>query len=802
MRPALSCAKIRAMNDLPPATFPVPSRLAHLAGAALLLAGLGSAQATSNGEKVIFRYRCFEGTQPSWISPLVSGQGGIDHSPGSVDIKENQRGYGFERFISANLNGTGEYIRGAAALDTTDTSGDDSFTIQAWFLAHAVDGNRSLISNTESWRGFSLKVLDGQLRGLVRFANGSGHVSQEILGGVVEANVWHYAAFRVKRLGGTYQLKLYLDGKNVATMDTGSLWDGVRQSAEFPVVGAEPKAGAGDAQFFDGLIYAATVSNYAVHGTNFLKNKGGRDGSRYFGMVSYHDYLSTTKLADHRISETIDDYPDVDALISKRFYAPFMNDRYVPQGLETDGAGLVYLSMYWRHEDDIIGTYPSIVVEFTSGGDVRRVFQLRDASGADFTGHVGGIAYWKDFAYIPFKGDVLRYDLTQAGTYSFDPETFANPKFDQNPIVPDQVFKNLDLSPNTGISCLSISPDFDGTPVLWTTQFTSTAGDLRSIVGFELDVFGGFDPKAPAHHYVLPVNKAQGIYCYEATCTELGFYVSRSFSDNPSEIVDLRYDRGVPAVASSTTLFTGPAGLEDLGMIGSELWTSSESGAKYFQKRDSNPWTDLFPFVFAIDTGVSPTQPSFVHLPPQPGIAGQANTLAVTGAKALDTVFFLFDLATGQLPLPGCGGVAIGLQAPFVLGFVPAGPCGEASLAVPVPAAASGIPLHLQAVSLAGCKVSNRVDYAFPYRLRRAPPAGPAAPARRPPRRSRGRGSAAGRPGARCRGSRGRGARTAARRRPRRPARPGRRRARPARGPRRSGPGSAGEPRAPAGRGA
>jgi hypothetical protein len=44
-----------------------------------------------------------------------------------------------------------------------------------------------------------------------------------------------------------------------------------------------------------------------------------------------------------------------------------------------------------------------------------------------------------------------------------------------------------------------------------------------------------------------------------------------------------------------------PAGLEDIGRIGNTLYGWSESGAVYYQKRASSPWTHLFPFMFAAD---------------------------------------------------------------------------------------------------------------------------------------------------------------------------------------------------------
>ncbi|MCJ7779053.1 MAG: hypothetical protein MUP16_12165, partial [Sedimentisphaerales bacterium] len=151
----------------------------------LLVMTLGSTPAICGdapyGHKTIFRYRCFDGSRPSWVSPIDS-VGGINHTAGSDDIHVIERGNGFERFLSADFDGTSEYIRASSAIDTADTEGHDSFTLQAWFLARNIEDYRCLVSNMYAYKGFSLKIHNGQLRGLVRLLKGSGSVDVEILG--------------------------------------------------------------------------------------------------------------------------------------------------------------------------------------------------------------------------------------------------------------------------------------------------------------------------------------------------------------------------------------------------------------------------------------------------------------------------------------------------------------------------------------------------------------------------------------------------------------------------------------------
>ena len=582
---------------------PATLTLASYGFASLLLSMELSAADAPYGHKTVFRYRTFEGARPAWVSPLASG-GGIDHSQGSSDINSIDRGNGFDSFLSIDFDGVSEYIRSASSINTVDTAGTDSFTIQSWFLAHQTSGYRTLISNTESNRGYSLKIKNGQLRGLVRLEDNGSVVHAEILGGNVPVGTWTRAAFRVKEYSTYYDLRLFQDGALVAQLSV-SHYDGIRQSSEEPTVGAEPDAGVGADHFFDGYIYAASVTNYAVGATNFLENDLVRDASRYFGMPSYHDYLDGTEGPDHLINQTISAYPDVADHVDQRHFSPFLNDRYVPQGMATDGIDRLFLTYYWKHENGTDRTFPSILVEMRTSGELLRVMQLyesKDAGGSAMVGHVGGVAYSNGKIYIPDNDDILRYDLDQAGSYVFDPDTFANPLMDQNPIYADVTYSGCAVGLlNTGFSFLSCGKTVDGKPILWGGQFDENT--TKNIVGFDLDGSGGFDHKSPDYTFDLPVTKVQGIDQYAETCSEFWFLTSQSWGGSWTAHSHVRWARFSTAQSSPIdegALFELPAGLEDLAMLGGDLWSISESGAKYYQKRKT-PWDQLFPFVFRMD---------------------------------------------------------------------------------------------------------------------------------------------------------------------------------------------------------
>ena len=553
-----------------------------------------------HGHKTVFRYRSYVGARPDWVSPHYSA-GEIEHSY-SGDIIPLYRGDGFELLEVTDFNGATEYIRAADAISTVDDADHDSFTIQAWFMAHNVAGTRCLLSNMHAYNGFSLKIINGELRGSMRLEN-NGSVNKDITGGTIDPDKWYYVAFRVKENADTYDMRLFVNGVQVHEKVVDH-YDGIRPSSEHPMVAAEPGNGDALGEFFQGYIYAVSITNYAVEVLDYLANEAIRDGSRYFGMISYHDYLSTTKGPDYRIHDTIEKYPEVADYVQQRFHCPFMNDEYVPQGVATNGADLLYLTMYHKTTAGTLGSHPSILVEVTADGHLRRVMQLQELDGDGWhKGHVGGVAYWDGHIYSPDGSNVLRYELNQAEEYYFDPETFNNPRGDQCPLPASAVYACI-LAGNDGISFLSAATDYDGTPILWTGQFEDDATPDLNIVGFAIEPDGTIAGDSPRHVYKLPVDKVQGVDCYESSPFQHKFYLATSYGDKPSKIYDVAYGRdeytgGDPTeVDSYSEVFEGPAGFEDVGMIGGDLWCVSESGARHYQKR-SSPWSDLFPFVFS-----------------------------------------------------------------------------------------------------------------------------------------------------------------------------------------------------------
>lgn len=559
------------------------------------------------GYEHVFGYRSFTGTRPTWVSPLTSA-GNIVHET-TGDVVLTNRGTGFGGFYVTDFDGSTEFLQGTTAIDTRDLLGDDSFTIQGWFKADSVTNTRTIFSNTEGNNGFSLKVVSGKLRGEVRFNDNSGALVNTTIGTEVSsANIatgkWYYAAFRVQRTTSTYKLGLYLDGELVSSADvSGILPNGyVRQSTERPMIAAEPAAGTAGGSYWNGQIYGVRVSNYPLD-LAYLQLDRARDGGRYLNDVSYHDGLDV--LLDYRFARTAAN-PNYTAFWSHfagGMYVPFLNDNYVPQGLcYNSTTNYLYLSMYWRNTNGSTGTYPSLLVEIDkSTNKTRRVFQLKDQAGAFLYKHVAAIAYYNGNIYVPDGAYVYRYDLTSApGSYVFNPETFANPKGDQNPYSASSKYGALNLQSNTTMQAADVKTDYNGDVVFWTSMNDDT--NFRQLLGYTINPTTKAVATTPTHVYNLPILKLQGLVCYSATATQLKFYMSASGGDNDSTIYDVVYTRGTANATSCVVKTLAPAGVEDLVMVGDELWSSSESAAAVWQKyTEPGAWFNFFPLIFGLD---------------------------------------------------------------------------------------------------------------------------------------------------------------------------------------------------------
>lgn len=99
---------------------------------------------------------------------------------------------------------------------------------------------------------------------------------------------------------------------------------------------------------------------------------------------------------------------------------------------------------------------------------------------------------------------------------------------------------------------------------------------------------------------------------------------------------------------------------------------------------------------------------------PNPGQAGEQNTIAVEAGTPGAKVRFALGRGPGSMEVPGCPGVTLKLGDPLLLGNATVGDDGVAQLSFQVPGGARGKTFGFQAVEAESCKLSNRVRFKFP----------------------------------------------------------------------------------------
>ena len=99
--------------------------------------------------------------------------------------------------------------------------------------------------------------------------------------------------------------------------------------------------------------------------------------------------------------------------------------------------------------------------------------------------------------------------------------------------------------------------------------------------------------------------------------------------------------------------------------------------------------------------------------PPVPGRAGEVNEWRITGLRPADIVHFVYGLAPGEFPIPGCGSIGVNIAGPVYMGSATADTEGNAVFARFVPEAARGRTILFQALQRTTCLTSNVIEHLF-----------------------------------------------------------------------------------------
>ncbi len=338
---------------------------------------------------------------------------------------------------------------------------------------------------------------------------------------------------------------------------------------------------------FSGEIYAANLKNY-IPDESYILSAVPFDGSAYMGLPTYHDYTigSTEPQLDQRISNN-------STPVINRAFVPYLNDDFIPQGItnsceDEDFSGsdeMVYISLYNRTVDGQTRLKRSILVELNPHDNykVRRVFRLQGSLGYS---HVGGIAFKNGSIYVSSASSIEVYALPE---YT----DTVNDKYQDLYTLSSRLF-----SVNSVASFTTYYND-----TIWVGDYCTPSQSNPYLYGYPLDsegsVLTNFSPKV----YRLPF-QTQGLV-WRNFQDQQYLFISVSGGDAGSKIHRCKkkdLSRYTEPIIEKT--FNIPAGGEDLsfGKTG-QLLNVSESGAKYFQKRE-NPWDSFYPFMFTIGENV------------------------------------------------------------------------------------------------------------------------------------------------------------------------------------------------------
>ena len=511
-------------------------------------------------------------------------------------------GWGYEPIWAAEFEGQSSTLWGGPAEDLTQPAGP-RLTAEVWLRLSESDTHHSLLTNRiGSLGGFTLGLDSHVPYFLVSIGGISYRItgSQEVLPG---QDAW-IAATVEYTFSNTLILSIYRDGR----LETE---ESIPATLTTPYVISRPffvgteATGPEDAPSLTGtmtgLLYAAVVRDYVAHPL-YLATTPPFDGSTYFGIPAFHDY--ELEGFDLPMDQRIDAYA---TSIVRRFFLPHINDAFIPQGtaVRSDAAGraeLVYVSYYHRTRANRLATRRSIVVEIDAArGRVRRTFRL---NGRLATAHVGGVALVGEALYVASEGILERYPV---------------PKFE------GISGKYVNLMPDAGgtkqvLSRASFVSSFQDT--LWVGDYRTASQGQPYLYGYGLDESGLIAPGTAPVVYPIP-RRIQGVdfHVFEGTV-----YVFMARNRNSREAEVLRFRRtdllpGVLPVWEASITF--PHGIEDLAFAeDGTLWTNSESGTDYYQRRAG--WSTFFPFVYGVSVSELlvnvPRPASTPPIPPELGV--------------------------------------------------------------------------------------------------------------------------------------------------------------------------------------
>jgi hypothetical protein len=544
-------------------------------------------------------------------------------------------------FAAVDFDGQGDHVISRSAvgvlrqgLPTTPQKLRDKqgLTVQVWFRADDVSGSQVLLSNRNNG-GFAIFLSGDQLVGHVYAAGGYQAVRSISR---ISAGAWYSVTLRAYVDGPTSDpsliLTLHIDHV-LEGMELVSLAGGqsIVDSSIPLTLGIE----AGQLDYpFNGRIHAATVRNYAME-LSYLHVPALRDGGELMGAPSFEDGRpyggagSTWRPPDLSVDSAVfrarnpDDDTDNETVpiqATAHAFVPFVSDDYVVQGVahsceagQSCSRNLLYLSYYWKtpgvetgsgREDvgcDALGRSKdgscsmerkrnrSIIVEVDLDRKrVTRCWRLAGSSNEQRFGHVGGIAYFRGSVYVADSNKVTRYAVGQAPTTPIAADYECEELYREQ--FPSGNFREYPVAKS---SYVSLFHSQSGHPEM----VVGSSGDHGSVrvYRYGVDAHGNLSENYTASYWV-PYS-TQGVeIVYEHPNEYLVVSASEGVYKYPAVLAS-----GKPPNSHIQYYPSAPKGLEDSARVGNTFWSASESGARYYQLRPTNPWTFFYPFIYTFE---------------------------------------------------------------------------------------------------------------------------------------------------------------------------------------------------------
>ena len=533
---------------------------------------------TAEAAGIVFRY--LPG-QPG-LSSEVTGEGlseGPYLDPRTMPAR-GAGGWGLNPPSALAFEAPASVFHGVADEDLRQVIGPQ-LAAEVWVRAARVDGRVVLVTNrVGEAEGFTLGLEDGRPFFEISF----GGQSFRIDGAALAAEANHWIAATAARSGETLTLALYVDGHQQARSAHPATFTGVFSIPQPFYVGTEATGDAAAPTLtgsFTGHLFGVVVRDYVPRDA-YLSSPVPHDGSPYFGLPAFHDYdLGVFHVP---MDEQIDPSP---LPLRHRFYLPFVNDNYVPQGTAsrfevtgTDTTALVYVAYYHMTRAGRAETLACVVAEIDAEtGHLRRGFRL---TGRLAHSHAGGIAYDRGALYVSSAGWLERYPLP-----AYDP---GGPVFADLDPDADGTFQ-------TGSKASFVSAFND---TLWVGDYRTASEAAPYLFGYPLAEDGRPVKGGRPAIYALPRN-IQGVDMF-AHGGETYVFMTRNRNSREAEVLRLRRSGLSPyVVPTPDTSITMPHGIEDLSFWpDGTLWTNSESGTDYYQRKSSGAWPIFFPFVYSV----------------------------------------------------------------------------------------------------------------------------------------------------------------------------------------------------------